>query len=252
MGLRGAAAAVRNPGVSQAIEPSQPHGEEKCVLRFPPGRDPHCQPLVYRLGWVFFRLSFRYYFGWRSAGWRNVPQTGSVILASNHASFMDPGLIGGACSRPISYFGRQSLFDNPVLGWLFRAVRARPLDRDGTSGKGLRTILERLETGDGIVLFPEGTRTPDGTLQKAHAGIGMIVLNTKAVVVPVRLFGTFEAFGRHCRFPRRSPVGVRFGAPLDFGPERQEAETAPRPRVKQLYQEVADRIMAAIAAIERP
>lgn len=192
------------------------------------------------------------YFGLREAGAEHLPERGPFILASNHASFMDPPLVGCACSRPISYLARETLFSNPLFGWVLRRVGSVPVDRDGASGKGLKTILGRLETGDGIILFPEGTRSSDGALQGARAGVGLVVLKGNAPVIPVRVFGTHAAFGRNHRWPRPRPVAVRFGAALDFSAQREEARGASRPRVKALYQEVADALMTAIARIECP
>jgi 1-acyl-sn-glycerol-3-phosphate acyltransferase len=192
------------------------------------------------------------YFRRREAGTENVPGEGPFILASNHASFIDPPLVGGSCGRPISYLARESLFRNPLFGRVLRAVGCVPVDRDGASGKGLKTILERLLRGDGIILFPEGTRSTDGALQRGRPGIGLVVLKSKVPVVPVRVFGTFEAYGRSRRFPVPRQVGLRFGPSLIFAEARAEAAVASRPRLKELYQEVADGIMAAITRIPPP
>lgn len=207
---------------------------------------------MYTVGWRLARLVFALYFRVRSAGAENVPVDGPFILASNHASFADPPLVGSECLRPISYLARETLFNNPVFGRVLRRVGCVPVDRDGASGKGLKTILERLLEGDGIILFPEGTRSQDGHLQKGRAGVGLIVMKSRAPVVPVRVFGTFEAFGRHHAIPRPRRVAVRFGPPLHFESAREEMANATRPRIKELYQEVADQIMDAIADLPRP
>ncbi|MBL9134213.1 MAG: 1-acyl-sn-glycerol-3-phosphate acyltransferase [Verrucomicrobiales bacterium] len=207
---------------------------------------------MYTVGWRLSRLVFALYFRVRSAGADNVPAHGPFILASNHASFADPPLVGSECLRPISYLARETLFSNPVFGHVLRRVGCVPVDRDGASGKGLKTILERLLEGDGIILFPEGTRSTDGQLQKGRAGVGLIVLKSQAPVVPVRVFGTFEAFGRRHSVPRPRPVAVRFGPPLHFQAAREEMANASRPRIKELYQEVADQIMEAVADLPRP
>jgi 1-acyl-sn-glycerol-3-phosphate acyltransferase len=125
-----------------------------------------------------------------------------------------------------------------------------PVDRDGGTGRGLKAILDRLERGGAIILFPEGTRTLDGQLQPARAGIGLAVLHSTAPVVPVRVFGTFEAYGKRRRLPRPRRLTVKYGRPLDFAALRAGAEAASKPRVKQIYQEVADEIMSAIARLE--
>ena len=106
---------------------------------------------------------------------------------------------------------------------MLRSWNSIPVDRDGTGTAGLRNILQRLDEGEGVVLFPEGTRTRDGELQPARAGIGMIVVRSRAPVVPVRVFGTYRAFGRHRWFPRPYRTHVKYGPPLDFSAACTEA-----------------------------
>src|SRR4051812_7331250 len=137
---------------------------------------------IYFLGWSFFRLFFRLYFRWEVRDRDNVPSGGPLILASNHASFLDPPLVGAAAKREINYLARESLFRFPGIGWLLRNVNAVPVDREGGGAAGLRAILDRLLKGGAIILFPEGTRSPDGTLQKAKSGIGLTVIKSEAPV----------------------------------------------------------------------
>jgi 1-acyl-sn-glycerol-3-phosphate acyltransferase len=205
---------------------------------------------TYRLGWLFFRASFRIYLRWRIFNVERAPKTGAVILAANHASILDPPVVGAALDRQITYLARESLFRIPGVGWLFGRWNAIPLDRDGGSAAGLRIIIERVQAGNGIILFPEGTRTRDGRLQPARSGIGLVVVKTNAPVVPVRTFGTFEAMGREHKFPRPRKVAVTFGHPMTFEKLRAEAKTCAKPRLKEIYQQIADEIMAEIAKLE--
>lgn len=206
--------------------------------------------LSYRIGWSLFRVVFATYFHWRVFGAERVPQNGGVILASNHASYLDPPLVGCALSRDINYLARESLFRFPVVGAVLRSWNAVPVDRDGGGAKGLKMILDRLLAGGGIILFPEGTRTSDGKLQCARSGIGLTVIKSNAPLVPVRVFGTFEAYGRHMKFPRPRRVMVKYGRPMMFEQLRAEAKTCDKARLKEIYQQVADEIMAAIAQLE--
>lgn len=187
------------------------------------------------------------------AEWFNaerVPATGSVIFASNHASILDPPLVGTGLDRGISYLARESIFRFPVVGWILRNWDAVPVDRDGGGARGLKAIMDRLLAGGGIILFPEGTRTVDGKLQPARSGIGLTVIKSNAPVVPVRVFGTFEAFGKAVPFPRPHKIAVKYGLPMDFAAQRAEAKNCSKTRLKGIYQEVANEIMAAIAKLE--
>ena len=205
--------------------------------------------LSYRCGWLLFRMLYATYFRWRVYGAENVPKTGAVILAANHASFLDPPLVGAGLKRDINYLARESLFRFPVVGAILRSWNSVPVDRDGGGARGLKTILGRLLGGAGIILFPEGTRSRDGKLQPARSGIGLVVVKSNAPVVPVRVFGTFEAYGRNSKFPLPKRVAVRYGQPMQFEKLRAEAKECSKDRLKEIYQEIADEIMAAIAEL---
>jgi 1-acyl-sn-glycerol-3-phosphate acyltransferase len=205
---------------------------------------------VYFLGWSFFRVFYKFYCGWRVYNPERVPAQGPAILAANHASFLDPFLVGAGVKREINYLARENLFRFPVVGWVLHRWQAVPVDREGGGAKGLKAILDRLLAGGAIILFPEGTRTRDGQLQPARSGIGLTVIKSTAPVVPVRVFGTYQAYSRHMRFPRPQRVCVKYGCPLLFEEMRAEARTCSKQRLKEIYQQVADEIMAAIAKLE--
>ena len=179
-----------------------------------------------------------------------VPLEGGVILASNHASYLDPPLVGSGIRRSINYLARENLFRFPVMGWVLRQWQVVPVDRDVGGAAGLRAILDRLLAGGAIILFPEGTRTRDGKLQAARSGIGLTVIKSRALVIPVRVFGTYEAYGRHMRLPRPRRIAVKYGEPMPFTELRAEAKLCSKVRLKGIYQQVADEIMAAIAKLE--
>jgi len=206
---------------------------------------------IYFIGWSGFRAIYRFYFGWSVHNCERVPLKGPVILAANHASFLDPPLVGAGLRRDINYLARNTLFRFPVVGWVLRNWNSVPVDREGGGAAGLRAILDRLLAGGAIILFPEGTRSRDGKLQPARSGIGLTVIKSTAPVVPVRVFGTFEAYGRHMHFPRPlRHVAVKYGKPLMFDELRAEARTCSKVRLKQIYQQVADEIMKQIATLE--
>src|SRR5262249_5586385 len=204
---------------------------------------------VYLLGWIAYRAVFRFYFGWRVFNQERVPLTGPVILASNHSSYLDPPLVGSGIKRGINYLARENLFRFPVLGWILQRWQVVPVDREGGGAKGLKAILDRLLAGGGIILFPERARTRDGRMPPPRSGIGLTVIKSDAPVVPVRVFGTYEAFGRHMKFPKPRQVLVKYGHAMLFEQLRAEAKISSKPRLKEIYQQVAEDIMSAIAKL---
>jgi 1-acyl-sn-glycerol-3-phosphate acyltransferase len=204
----------------------------------------------YRAGWSFFRIVFATCFRWRVFNSGRVPDEGPVILAANHTSYLDPPLVGSPLHRKVVMLARRSLFRFPGFGRLLRLWHAVPVDPKGGSAAALKTILSRLEAGNAVLIFPEGARSFDGRLQPARAGLGLLVVKSAAPVVPVRIWGSHEAFGRGARFPRPKRITIKYGRPLRFRELGEEAALCSKPRLKQICQEVADRVMAEIAAME--
>ncbi|MBR90570.1 MAG: 1-acyl-sn-glycerol-3-phosphate acyltransferase [Verrucomicrobiales bacterium] len=215
-------------------------------MKTPPER----ASIGYFTGWWFFRIYTGLYHRRRVFNEERVPRTGGVILAANHLSYIDPPLVGCSTRRVIHYLARESAFKNPIGGAILRSWNSIPVDRDGGSAKGLRTILERLREGRAIMMFPEGTRSPDGTQQPARGGIGLLIAKSKSPVLPVRVFGTFEAFGRRHLIPRPCGVSVKFGELMEFEELRAEANEANPDRRRGIYRQISGNLMDAIAALK--
>lgn len=182
-------------------------------------------------------------------GMENVPTEGAVILAVNHASHFDPPLIGCLLRRNINFFARKTLWINKVASWWLDSVGTIPVDRDGDSDiKAMKATLQTLKTGGLLSLFPEGTRSPDGNLQSAKPGIGLIAAKSQATIIPCRIFNSSKVLSKGKILPNFNlSVHMRYGKPLlpsTYDPGREAG--------KQRYQIVADRIMAEIAKLRRP
>ena len=172
--------------------------------------------VCYAVGWHFFRAYFSLYHRFKVFNVARVPLQGPVILACNHASYIDPPLAGSGVERQISYLARDSIFRVPVLASILRSWEVVPVDRDGGTGRGLKAILDRLAHDKAIILFPEGTRSRHGELNPARSGIGLVVIKSKAAVVPVRVFGTYHAFGAKMLLPRPRQVAGQIWAAHAF------------------------------------
>lgn len=190
------------------------------------------------------------YFRWRVFHPERVPESGAVILACNHASILDPPLVGCGLHRECTFLARETLFRFPIIRWVLTKWQAVPIDREGSSVSGMKRIVAALGNGRAVILFPEGTRTHDGKLQSVRHGVGLIVVKSGTPVVPVRVWGTFEAYGRTVKVPKPKRVTVKYGQPMPFTELREEAKNCSKERLKEIYQEIANQIMAAIGRLE--
>lgn len=196
----------------------------------------------YLLGYSLSKAIARTFFDYRVVGAENIIEEGPAIIAPNHASFLDPPLAGIACRRAIHYLARKSLLDWPVMGPLMPEWNVIPVDQDNPERSALMGLIRVIRAGGAALIFPEGSRTPDGNLQAPQPGIGLVVAKTLAPVVPMRIFGSFEAYPRDRRWPKRVPITVVVGPPLRFAAEECTDRTA--------YQKISHRIMDAVAGLE--
>jgi len=147
---------------------------------------------------------------------------GGLLLASNHQSFYDPVLIGMMVPRPICYLARESLFDVPGFGAVIHAVGARPVRRGAVSAQTLKTVLRLLRSGEALLMFPEGTRTPDGSIGRFGSGAAAIAIRAGVPLLPVCIEGAFRSWPRRRLLPRPSPMAVAFGKPIRSAGQRAE------------------------------
>jgi 1-acyl-sn-glycerol-3-phosphate acyltransferase len=197
----------------------------------------------YWLGYNLTRLLARLVFQFRILHRERMIQSGPVILAMNHQSFLDPPLAGTACDRAIYFLARRSLLDSPVFGWLLPKLNVIPVNQKGIDRNALKVLIRVIREGNCALVFPEGSRTPDGKLQPAQAGVGLVIAKTLAPVVPLRIFGAFDAWpiGGRIRLFRRITVVV--GEPIYFSEKDLSAR-------ENLYSRWSQRVMDAIAALQ--
>src|SRR5438874_7682978 len=146
----------------------------------------------YWLGYHLSRVLAQLFFRFRIINRERVIQTGPVILAMNHQSFFDPPLAGNACDRPIFFLAKKSLMNVPVLGWLLPKLNVIPVNLEGDRS-ALKALFRMLSAGACALVFPEGSGAHDGNLKPAVVGLGVLIAKTRAPVVPMRIFGAFDA-----------------------------------------------------------
>jgi 1-acyl-sn-glycerol-3-phosphate acyltransferase len=196
--------------------------------------------VCYNLIKLFARIFFRLHVIHRE----RMINHGPVILAANHQSFLDPPLAGSVSDRGIYFLARKSLLDSPVLGWLLPKLNVIPVDSEGGRDRtALKALIRILRAGEGTLVFPEGARSLDGNLQPAQPGLGLVIAKTLAPVVPMRIFGAYEAWPIHEKWPRPGRVTIVVGEPIYFTPQDLEGGG------KDLYQRLSQRVMDSIAAL---
>ena len=178
-----------------------------------PRSDKMINPIWYRITCKVFGICLKTINNIKVYGVQNVPRSGGVIIASNHASYIDPPAVGASSRRMrmTHFMARDTLFRNPFMGVFLRRVGVIPLDREKGDLKAMKTAIQLLKDGACVALFPEGTRSETGELQPPKPGIGFLVSKGEAPVVPVYVHGSFEAWSKHSGGLKRNPVSVIYG-----------------------------------------
>lgn len=173
--------------------------------------------VVYELCRNAATLGATVFMGYRAHNARRVPQHGAVLLVANHQSFVDPPLIGG-CIRPrhFDFLARATLFKNPVFGRLIGWLNSVPIDQSGGDAAAMKEIIRRLREGRAVLVFPEGSRTPDGSVHGFKRGISVLLKRADCPVVPCAIEGAYDAWPRSSKAPRpwTCPVETNYGHPI--------------------------------------
>lgn len=161
---------------------------------------------------IFYKAAFRF----RHYGSENVPPEDGrgLIITPNHASYLDPPLIGISLKRRVTFLAKEYLFKNLIVGTVLRTVGAFPIKSEKDDFKSIRDLIRILKGGRCVVVFPEGTRSPDGNLQAPEGGVGFLAIKSRSWIVPVYLRGTYDAFPRHAKFFKPGPIDVFYGTPF--------------------------------------
>ena len=197
----------------------------------------------YWVGYHLSRLAGRLLFRFRVIHRERMIQSGPVILAMNHQSYLDPPLAGITCDRPIYFLARRTLLDVPLLGWVLPKVNVIPVNQEGVDRSAIKALIRLLQAGNAVLVFPEGSRTLDGNLQPPEPGLGLVIAKTLAPVVPMRIFGAREALPREGGGLRIVPITIVIGEPIFFSAADLE------PPGKNLYAALSGRVMKAIAEL---
>ncbi len=168
---------------------------------------------------IFYPFA-RLYLGLTREGLEHLPTCGPAIVICNHASYIDPILLGSAAPRPIRFVVLQRMYDLILIRWFYWGMGTIPVRGEGHDSKGVKRALRALSGGGVVGIFPEGTRSPDGRLMSARPGAAMIAALSGAPVVPAYIDGARDSLPVGGKFPGPARVRVRFGQPLRFQRER--------------------------------
>jgi 1-acyl-sn-glycerol-3-phosphate acyltransferase len=202
--------------------------------------------IVYNIFYNLAKLLARMIFSMRVIHPERMVESGPLLIAVNHSSFFDPPLAGICSRRGVYYLARKTLLKWPFFGPLFPAMNVIPVERDGNDMSALREVIKKVKDGNAVLLFPEGTRSLDGQLQPARAGIGLVIAKTSAPVLPMRIFGAYEAFPKNARRFQPSRITVVIGEPIYFSEEEISSTS------RETYQMLSNRVMESIGALKIP
>ncbi len=203
--------------------------------------------VLYWTVWIIVRGFARLLFHLQVSGQDHIPRTGGVLIAANHASYLDIPILGCALPRRASFIGRMDLFAG-IVGSVLRYLGWIPIRRGQVDRKAFDEAVRRLKAGQVVVIYPEGTRTEDGQLQPGKPGIGMMAATAGCPVLPALLEGTYDALPPGAHWIRLRPIRVAFGEPIDFS---AALESESEDKMKSVYQQFSQEIMDRIAALRK-
>ncbi|MDI6785816.1 MAG: lysophospholipid acyltransferase family protein [bacterium] len=192
---------------------------------------------------------FKSLFNLKAIGNKNIPQKGSVLILSNHASNLDPFLVGTSLFREVHFLAKAELFKPMLLNKTLSSLNAFPIKRGAVDRKAFSKCLQILKEKKVLLLFPEGTRSRNGELQEGHAGAGMIIAkaitNFHTIIIPAYIRDSYKSLPKGKLIPNLNPIQVIFGIPIEYS---EEILNNPN---KENYQKVVNIAMKKINSLKR-
>lgn len=162
--------------------------------------------LLYSISQWILRLFYKIFYPYQIIGLDHLPSTGGMVVSPNHISNLDPPLLGLSMKRPVRFMAKEELFRISLLGKVLVQLGAFPVKRGGNDSQALKTAMRILKDGDVLGIFPEGTRSKTGQINKVYAGAALFALRTQVPLVPVAIVGPYRLFRK---------VRIIFGEPID-------------------------------------
>ena len=202
--------------------------------------------IVYFISRNIFKISLKLFFHFKVIGHKNIPARGSFILAGNHVSYLDPPMVSAACRRKIFFLASSHLYKKGFLNWWYTSVDCIKVNSGKAGDRGaIKKILDCLKKGKPVAIFPEGTRSEDGTMKEPLSGIGFIALKSQAPVVPCFLKGSEKILPRGAKSFKSGRVSVYIGEPIEVKEFKYEGDK------KEAYRLFSKKVMHSISALAK-
>lgn len=195
----------------------------------------------YYFACIIIRLILKIFWRYKRIGAEHVPKSGGVIIASNHAAYVDPPFVGGVAPREFSYLAKAELFSNALFGWLIKKYNAIPIARGAFDRKAILRAVELLKLGKALLLFPEGTRNRGDKFLEPKLGVGKIALEAGVPIVPAYIHNSGALFSS---LLGRKRIIIGFGRPIGT----RALENLPKDR--EGYRSIGQEIMKQIGMLK--
>ena len=170
--------------------------------------------LFYKIVVFVVRSCFKIFGKVDITGMDNVPPYGPLIVVVNHLSYNDPPLIASMLTRPLDFLGKKELFSSSFIGFLMQNLRVYPINRSA-GAEAMNVAMRLLDRDHALAIFPEGQRSPTGTLQLAKPGAAYLALKSQAPILPIAVYGTEKYPPWRMLFPFRK-LHINIGEPFSL------------------------------------